>query len=57
MLFAEKTAERINYTENRCRPRTATVGIRKHYLPVEYFSPLSRGQRLREQTAGVKAFL
>ena len=57
MLFAKKTAERINYTENRCRPRTAAVDIRKRYLPVECFSPLSRGQRLREQTAGVKAFL
>ena len=33
------------------------VDIRNHNLPVVHFSPLSRGQRLREQTAGVKAFL
>ena len=29
------------------------VDIWNHNLPVERFSPLSRGQRLREQTAGV----
>ena len=33
------------------------VDIRNRNFPVELFSPLSRGQRLREQTAGVKAFL
>ena len=28
------------YIENRCRPRAATVKIRKHYLPVGHLSPL-----------------
>ena len=33
------------------------VDIRKHNLPVVHLSPLKRGQRLREQTAGCKTFL
>ncbi|MBQ6579736.1 MAG: hypothetical protein IIX33_02780, partial [Oscillospiraceae bacterium] len=49
--------ERTIYTENRCRLRAATVDIRNRNLAVVRFSPLSRGQRLREQTAGVQAFL
>ena len=40
LVPSTKLTERKMYIENRCRPRAATVKIRKHYLPVGHLSPL-----------------
>ncbi len=44
-------------TENRRRPERWRLEIETAGFPVVRLSPLLRGQRLREQTAGVKTFL
>ncbi|MBQ5357527.1 MAG: hypothetical protein IIU57_04790 [Oscillospiraceae bacterium] len=48
---ATKLTARKMYIENRCRPRAATVKIRKHYLPVVHLSPLGE-QSLRSAPSG-----